>query len=102
MEKKSPDKPADLTIRILEQIRDQATATNVRLDALTTRVDTTNDRLERLERRQAEDSMRLGSELVALAKTVGEVRDLMRDRRAERTILGDHEKRIRALERKSA
>jgi predicted transcriptional regulator len=38
MEKK-PSKPVDLTIRLLEQIRDQVTSTNARFDALDARID---------------------------------------------------------------
>jgi hypothetical protein len=50
--------PTDLTIEILKGIRDETRQTNVRLDELrvdlTGRIDSTNERLERVERRQVE------------------------------------------------
>ena len=96
----------NLTTRILVQIRDEMRSnrdevkkTNERLDAVREEL---SERLERLERRQTEDSVRLATELVAVAKAVGEVRDLLKDRRAEREAISDHERRIRALEKRSA
>jgi hypothetical protein len=97
MEKKSP-KPADLTVRILEQIRDQVAKTNERLDDL--RTDLT-DRIDRLERRQTEDSIRLGTAVVGLAEAIGQVRDLLRDRLDDRAAIVNHEARITALERRA-
>ena len=110
MDKKPEAKPADLTVRILEQIRDEMRQTRVDLKAelaqvrvdLTTEIAQTNERLARLEARQREDALRLSTEIVAVAKGIHQVRDALRDRKAERAVLGDHEKRIRALERKSA
>lgn len=99
MDKKPETKPADLTVRILEQIRDELRQTRVDLKA---EIAQTNERLTVLEARQREDALRLSTEVVAVAKGIHQVRDALRDRKAERAVLGDHEKRIRALERKSA
>lgn len=53
MEKKPPPKPSDLTIRLLEQIRDQLTSTNTRIDQLdvkvTGRFDHLSARIDRLD-----------------------------------------------------
>ncbi len=106
MDKKPEAKPADLTVRILEQIRDEMRQTRVDLTTeiaqTNERLAQTNERLARLEARQREDALRLSTEIVAVAKGIHQVRDALRDRKAERAVLGDHEKRIRALERKSA
>lgn len=50
----------------------------------------TNERLDHLERRQTEDAMRLTSELVAVANAVGQVRDLLKEQRADHNKLDDH------------
>jgi len=91
----APDDPASLTVRILEDIRDE-------IRGVRTEQVATNERLERLEQRQSADAMRLATEIVTVAKGIDQVRDLLRDRRAERATLTDHEKRIRAIERKIA
>ncbi len=62
------------------------------------RLDGTNGRLERLERRQTETEVRLATELVAVAGAVHEVRDLLREDRALRGKVDDHERRITAIE----
>lgn len=93
--KRRDGEPKDLTTKILVQIRDELRKTNDRLDS-------TNERLERLERRQTEDAVRVATELVAVATAVGEVRDLLRDQRVDRKTLADHERRIAALEKRSA
>ena len=85
----------DLNMGILIQIRDEIHKTNERLD-------TTNDRLDRLERRQSEDSVRLATEVLAVAKAVGEVRDLFRHNRLDRAKIENHERRITKLEKRSA
>jgi hypothetical protein len=86
--KKGNGGPADLSTKVLIQIRDELRKTNERLD--------------RLERRQTEDAVRVATELVAVAHAVGEVRDLLKERRAEREKIDDHERRISALEKRSA
>ncbi len=75
-----------LSTRVLIQIRDE--------------VRTTNERLSALERRQTETEVRLASELVAVARAVTDVRDLLRDDLALRHRVDDHEQRLAELERK--
>ncbi len=60
------------TLTLLREIRDELKGTNVRLDRVESCVGT-------LEKRQTETEVRLASELVAVARAVGEVRDLLRD-----------------------
>lgn len=84
----------DLTTQILVQIRDE-------MRNMRGAFDTTNERLERLERRHTEDITRLATEVIAVAKAVVEVRDLLRDQRADRTRLEDHEGRITRLEKRA-
>jgi len=79
--------PTDLTIQILTDIRDEGRKTN--------------DRLERLERRQTETEVRLSTELVGVAGAVREVRDLLREDRALRNRVDDHERRLSAVERRT-
>ncbi len=78
----------DLTTQILVQIRDEMRS--MRAD------------LHRLEERQTADSVRLATELVAVAKAVVEVRDLLREQRLDGRRLEDHESRISRIERKIA
>jgi hypothetical protein len=86
--------PTDLTIEILKDIREEGRKTNTRLD-------TTNERLERLERRQTESEIRLATELVGVAGAVREVRDLLRDDLSVRARVEDHERRLSAVERRT-
>ncbi len=100
--KKKGEGGGDLTTQILVQIRDEMREMRAAQSQTNERLDQTNARLERLERRQTEDALRLATELVAVARAVGEVRDLLAEQRADRTRLDDHERRIEALEKKSA
>jgi hypothetical protein len=108
--------PTDLTIEILKGIREEAHQTNNRLDELRTDlVDGTRktnqrlhelrtdmvDRAGRVERRQRETEVRLATELVAVGAAVREVRDLLREDRALRDRVDDHERRLVALERRT-
>jgi len=79
------------TLLVLREIRDQLKETNTRLDAV-------ERGLDAVERRQTDTETRLASELVAVAKAVGEVRDVLRDRLEVRDRVEDHERRIAALE----
>jgi hypothetical protein len=90
--------PTDLTIEILKGIREEAHRTNERLDELRTDV---VDRIERVERRQTETEVRLATELVAVGGAVREVRDLLREDRALRDRVDDHERRLSAVERRT-
>jgi len=80
--------PTDLTIEVLKSIRDELRGTNVRLD--------------RVERRQADTEVRLATELVAVVGAVNEVRDLLREDRHLRDRVDDHERRLAAVEARSA
>ena len=81
------------TLTLLREIRDELKGTNVRLDRVESRVET-------LGKRQTETEVRLASELVAVARAVGEVRDLLRDGLALRPQVEDHERRLSALEKR--
>ncbi len=104
--KKKNGGKAGLTTEILVQIRDELRRTRQDLSSelqdVKGALQVTNERLDRLERRQTEDAVRLATELVAVADAVGQVRDLLREQRAERNRLDDHERRIAALEAKRA
>jgi uncharacterized protein YPO0396 len=97
--------PTDLTIEILKGIRDEAHKTNERLDTTNDRLDELRtdlvDRIERVERRQTETEVRLATELVAVGGAVREVRDLLREDRALRDRVDDHERRLSAVERRT-
>lgn len=92
----------DLSTKILREIRDEMRGMRHEQQATNERLDATNERLDRLEKRQTEDSVRLATELVAVARAVGEVRDLLRDQRVDKEKLDDHEKRLSAIEKKIA
>jgi hypothetical protein len=83
----------DLTTQVLIEIRDEVRRTNERLGQ-------TNERLSGLERRQSETEVRLATELVAVARAVNDVRDLLRAEHQLAPRVDDHEQRLAALERK--
>lgn len=97
---------ADLTTQVLIDIRDEIRATKdgVREELravkaeLSARIDETNVRLGRLERRHTDAEMRVTTELVAVAGVLSEVRDALIPDTALRRMVDDHEQRIRALE----
>ena len=97
--------PTDVTIEILKGIRDAVRGTNERLDAmngdLSGRIDATNERLERVERRQVESEVRITTELVALGGTLREMRDAFLEDRELRAQVADHERRIGMIEKGS-
>ena len=102
MAAKKKNGKVDFTTQVLLDIRDEMRnmgleqrATNERLDRLTQHVD-------HLEGRQREDAIRLATELVAVAKAVGEVRDLLRAWHLYHERVDDPERRLAALEKKSA
>jgi len=80
---------------MLEQLK----AIRAEMSGMTAEQRATNERLERLERRQTETEIRLATELVAVAKAIGEVRDLLRDQTDVR--LRRCEARLDDLERRS-
>jgi hypothetical protein len=105
--------PTELTIEILKGIRDETRKTNERVEVLGDEVQALRgemkeslrelgtelvDRIERVELRQTETELRLATELIGVAGAVREVRDLLREDRATRARLDDHERRIAAIE----
>lgn len=80
---------------MLEQLK----AIRAEMSGMTAEQRATNERLDRLERRQTETEVRLATELVAVAKAIGEVRDLLRDQTDVR--LRRCEARLDDLERRS-
>jgi hypothetical protein len=91
-----------LTNARLDQTNARLDQTIVRLDNVEVGVQGLNARMERLERVQIESETRLATELVAVVAAVREVRDVIRDERADKKRLDRLEKRVDALEKKSA
>ena len=83
--------PTDVTIEILKSIRDEIRVVAGRTDEVVTEV-------RRLERRQVETEMRLATELVAVTGAVNGLREDLREDRALRAKVDDHERRIDAIE----
>jgi hypothetical protein len=90
------------TLVVLRQILGEQKATNRRLDTTVERLDTTIERLDALERRQGETEIRLATEIVALAKAVGDVKILLSDRLDVKDKVDDHERRLTTLEGRRA
>ena len=82
----------DRTLKVLNEIRTQQAATNVRVDGLTARVDA-------LEEVTREGFLRVSTELVELHGTLRDVRDVLVDRREDCLRLDDHERRLHELEK---
>lgn len=106
-EMKALNARVDQTNERLELTNDRLEQTNERLGGVERRQEGTNDRLEEtngrlgaLERRTTESELRLATELVAVAKAVGEVRDLLREQTVLSPRVDDHERRLAVLERK--
>jgi lipase chaperone LimK len=111
--------PTDLTIEILQGIRQEIHKTNEKLDEFRTdvrgelgqvrgalgqirdRQAATEELLGQVRDRQTETEVRLATELVGVAGAVREVRDLLREDRALRGRVDDHERRISAIEGRS-
>ena len=94
---------ADLTTQILIEIRDEIRSTNQRLDqvasGLNSRIDESNIRLDRLERRQVEAEVRVSTAVVDVVGAVHELRDVFLGDRLLRETVSNHEQRLQALER---
>ena len=88
---------SDLSVEILKEIRDEIRATRTELSS---RIDSTNERLERLERRQAETEIRLSTEIVATVGAINSLKDVVVQAITDGKQVNDHERRIRALEQK--
>jgi len=87
---------SDLMIKVLQQIRDELKTTRSELSG---RLDETNSRLERLERRQNEGEVRLASELTAVVGAIADLKKVIVEDRKLRSSVADHETRLRVLER---
>ena len=101
---------------VLKEIRDEAKATNVRLESLEGRVDflerrtskglenlsqelqASRERADLLARQQAESEIRLTTEVVALADVTRDVRDLLSRKLDDHEMVLQHEQRIKTLE----
>jgi chromosome segregation ATPase len=70
--------PTDLTIEILQSIRDEVKQTNVRLDQTNERLNQTNERLEQLARRVVESEIRTSTAIAELAGSVREMTSLLK------------------------
>jgi chromosome segregation ATPase len=106
-------KRTDVTVEVLEQIRGEVvglrgelretrTALSDRIDQTNARIDHMSDKVDTLATRQTQTEIRLATELVAVSRAVEGVRDLLRERLDERDRIDDHERRLAALERRSA
>lgn len=67
-------------LHVLREIRDELKGTNQRLDRVEARVSGVEDSVSSLALRQTETEVRLATELVAVARAVTEVRDLLPSR----------------------
>lgn len=85
----------NLTVEVLIQIRDELKTTREQLSA---RIDETNSRLDRVERRQTEGEVRLATELVNVVSAVNQLKDLIVADRELRQRVDEHDRRIAALE----
>lgn len=90
---------ADLTLEVLKEIRDEVRSTKVELKA---EIGQTNERLDRLERRQVETEVRLATELTSVVGAIRDLKDAVVADRELRRDIADHERRIQQLEAKSA
>lgn len=97
---------ADLTTKILEEIRDELKETRsslkgelkeVRGELTELRTDLSG-RIQQLEKRQTETEIRLATELVAVTGAVTDLKDALLEDRALRATVQNHEERLRALE----
>jgi hypothetical protein len=97
--------PTDLTIEILKGIREENRRTNEQLDELRAEVRTGLDEvrtgLGELRDQQTSTEVRLSTELIGVAGAVREVRDLLREDRALRSRVDDHERRLVAIEQRT-
>ncbi len=91
-------------LNVLLDIREEIRGTNERLDTQTARlggrIDGVDGRIGRLEDVVHEGHLRLATEIVAVARAVGDVRDLLSERFDDRDRIDDHERRLLHLEPK--
>jgi len=76
--------PTDLTVKILQEIRDAVQQTNARIDQTNERLDQTATRLEKkidvLADRIVESEIRTATAITALSGTLDDVKQLLRER----------------------
>ncbi len=107
----------DLTIEILQQIRADLSEVNrvahAQMEATRERQAASDlrnkerqaafdPRFEATQSRLVDAQKKVAAEFIPVSKTMGEVRDLLRDRLDQRDRVDDHERRIHAIERKPA
>ena len=92
----------DMTTKVLIEIRDEIRSLreSVRVDIGSVReeVEKTNERLDRLERRQVEAEIRVATELTAVVGAIHELKDTLLEDRRISAQMSDHEQRITRLE----
>jgi predicted RNase H-like nuclease (RuvC/YqgF family) len=97
-------KKVDATLKVLGEIRDELRGTNQRLDGTNDRLDANVQRLDAriddLRREVHEGNVRISTELVAVAKSVDDVKTLLLERVQNRDRIDDHERRLERLEKK--
>ena len=96
----------DLTTEILIQIRDEMKAVRGELtttrEQLSSRIDETNLRLERVERAQSETEIRLATEIISVVSAVNQLKDLIVADRDLRNRVDEHDRRLAALEHQAS
>jgi hypothetical protein len=96
--------PKDVTVEILRSIRDEARATNSRLDGLAVELVHTRtelgERIDALTRRVVDSEVRTATAIVDLHGTLHEVADLLRAQHDLRPRLERCEQDIGALKRR--
>jgi uncharacterized protein YPO0396 len=97
----------DLTVEILKDIRTEIRSTredlSKRIDQTNARLDHTNEHLHGAVGRidlLVEGQVRLATEVVAVASSVQQLTEALREDRALRSTVDDHDKRIARLERR--
>lgn len=97
-------KKVDATLRALNEIRDEIRGTNARLDSNVERLDShigrLDARIDGLSSVVHESSVRISTELIAVAEAVRDVKVLLSKRDGEGERIDDHERRLARLEKK--
>jgi DNA repair exonuclease SbcCD ATPase subunit len=97
-------KKVDATLRALNEIRDEIRGTNARLDSNVERLDShigrLDARIDGLSSVVHESSVRISTELIAVAEAVRDVKVLLSKRDGEGERIVDHERRLARLEKK--
>jgi hypothetical protein len=86
---------ADLATQVLIEIRDEIRSTK---HELSSRLDQSNTRLDRLERRQVQGELRLVTDIATLTGVMRDLRDKLIEDHSLRDVVLDHEQRLVSLE----